>query len=159
MNFEKYFNVILMSTYFRIFVAHTVQSLLFRYFSACHEADCSKIDQKTGIERLINFFADKEKQKHIREVSAMCLSRPQKLCNFLEWREYKIVYKRYASLFFITCVDRTDNELITLEVIHQFVEVLDRYFGNVVCKLWQMLFDVLTIDAYLFCLSASCSSI
>jgi AP-1 complex subunit sigma 1/2 len=62
----------------------------------------------------------------------MCLSRPQKLCNFLEWREYKIVYKRYASLFFITCVDRTDNELITLEVIHQFVEVLDRYFGNVV---------------------------
>jgi hypothetical protein len=77
-------------------------------------------------------FTDKEKQKHIREVSAMCLSRPQKLCNFLEWREYKIVYKRYASLFFITCVDRTDNELITLEVIHQFVEVLDRYFGNVV---------------------------
>ena len=62
----------------------------------------------------------------------MCLSRPQKLCNFLEWREYKIVYKRYASLFFITCVDKTDNELITLEVIHQFVEVLDRYFGNVV---------------------------
>uniref|UniRef100_A0A7S0MP98 AP complex subunit sigma n=1 Tax=Cryptomonas curvata TaxID=233186 RepID=A0A7S0MP98_9CRYP len=78
--------------------------------------------------------SDKEKQKHIREVSAMCLSRPQKLCNFLEWREYKIVYKRYASLFFITCVDRTDNELITLEVIHQFVEVLDRYFGNV-CEL------------------------
>ena len=50
----------------------------------------------------------------------------------MEWREYKIVYKRYASLFFITCVDKTDNELITLEVIHQFVEVLDRYFGNVV---------------------------
>jgi len=31
-------------------------------------------------------------------------------------------------------VDKTDNELITLEVIHQFVEVLDRYFGNV-CEL------------------------
>jgi hypothetical protein len=38
-----------------------------------------------------------------REVSQMCLARPQKLCNFLEWREYKIIYKRYASLFFITC--------------------------------------------------------
>lgn len=27
-----------------------------------------------------------------------------------------------------------DNELVTLEVIHRFVEVLDRYFGNV-CEL------------------------
>lgn len=31
-------------------------------------------------------------------------------------------------------MDKDDNELITLEVIHQFVEVLDRYFGNV-CEL------------------------
>lgn len=31
-------------------------------------------------------------------------------------------------------VDPTDNELITLEIIHHFVEVLDRYFGNV-CEL------------------------
>ena len=27
-----------------------------------------------------------------------------------------------------------DNELVTLEIIHRFVEVLDRYFGNV-CEL------------------------
>ena len=27
-----------------------------------------------------------------------------------------------------------DNELITLEIIHQFVEILDKYFGNV-CEL------------------------
>lgn len=27
-----------------------------------------------------------------------------------------------------------DNELITLEIIHQFVETLDKYFGNV-CEL------------------------
>lgn len=42
---------------------------------------------------------------------------------------------RYASLFFIACVDNTDNELITLEKIHLFVEILDRYFGNVSCHL------------------------
>jgi clathrin adaptor complex small subunit len=24
-----------------------------------------------------------------------------------------------------------DNELVTLEIIHRYVEVLDRYFGNV----------------------------
>jgi len=31
-------------------------------------------------------------------------------------------------------VDPTDNELMALETIHHFVEILDRYFGNV-CEL------------------------
>lgn len=44
------------------------------------------------------------------------------------------MYRRYASLYFIAGVDSTDNELLTLETIHQFVEVLDQYFGNV-CEL------------------------
>jgi hypothetical protein len=43
----------------------------------------------------------------------------------------KVIYRRYASLFFITSVSPGDNELITLEIIHRYVEVLDRYFGNV----------------------------
>lgn len=38
---------------------------------------------------------------------------------------------RYASLYFCMCVDADDNELETLEIIHHFVEILDRYFGNV----------------------------
>lgn len=52
----------------------------------------------------------------------------------MEYNEYKIVYKRYASLYFICIVDKDDNELLTLEIIHHFVEVLDKYFGNV-CEL------------------------
>ena len=28
-------------------------------------------------------------------------------------------------------VDPNDNELLTLEVIHRYVETLDKYFGNV----------------------------
>ena len=31
-------------------------------------------------------------------------------------------------------VDKDDNELIGLEIIHNFVELLDTYFGNV-CEL------------------------
>jgi len=31
-------------------------------------------------------------------------------------------------------MQKDDNELLTLEIIHHFVEVLDRYFGNV-CEL------------------------
>ena len=30
---------------------------------------------------------------------------------------------RYASLYFLACVDDDDNELIVLETIHHFVEV------------------------------------
>lgn len=43
----------------------------------------------------------------------------------------KVVYRRYASLFFVCGISQGDNELVTLEIIHRYVEVLDRYFGNV----------------------------
>lgn len=33
------------------------------------------------------------------------------------------VVNRYASLYFLACVDDDDNELIVLETIHHFVEV------------------------------------
>ncbi|SPO36216.1 probable APS1 - AP-1 complex subunit, sigma1 subunit, 18 KD [Pseudozyma flocculosa] len=46
----------------------------------------------------------------------------------------KVVYRRYASLFFVTGISQGDNELVTLEIIHRYVEILDRYFGNV-CEL------------------------
>ncbi|MCL4153942.1 UNVERIFIED_CONTAM: hypothetical protein GTU68_008693, partial [Idotea baltica] len=49
-------------------------------------------------------------------------------------RNYKIIYKRYAGLFFSLCVDIHDNDLGHLEFIHLFVEVLDKHFGNV-CEL------------------------
>lgn len=52
----------------------------------------------------------------------------------LQFKAYKIVYRRYAGLFFSMCVDVADNELMALEAIHLFVEVLDHYFENV-CEL------------------------
>ena len=64
----------------------------------------------------------------------MVITRKPKMCNFIDYKDYKIVYKRYASLYFITIVDKNENELIILELIHSFVEVLDKYFGNV-CEL------------------------
>jgi AP-2 complex subunit sigma-1 len=41
-----------------------------------------------------------------------------------QFRNYKLVYRRYAGLFFSVCVDANDNELAYLEAIHLFVEVL-----------------------------------
>lgn len=42
----------------------------------------------------------------------------------MQFRNYKIVYRRYAGLFFCVCVDANDNELAYLEAIHLFVEIL-----------------------------------
>jgi len=54
-------------------------------------------------------------------------------CSHLCWCGRVALFRacRYASLYFITFVDREDNELLALEVIHHYVEILDRYFGNV----------------------------
>ncbi|KAL2087759.1 hypothetical protein ACEWY4_016587 [Coilia grayii] len=78
--------------------------------------------------------SDTHKKKVSREVIQMVLARKPKMCSFLEWRDLKIVYKRYASLYFCCAVEDQDNELITLEIIHRYVELLDKYFGSV-CEL------------------------
>ena len=71
-----------------------------------------------------------------RQVHRLIAPRDQKYqSNFVEFRRStKIVYRRYAGLFFCACVDANDNELAYLEEIHFFVEVLDQFFGNV-CEL------------------------
>ncbi|OUM67219.1 hypothetical protein PIROE2DRAFT_66008 [Piromyces sp. E2] len=93
---------------------------------------------RQGKVRLTKWFnsnwTTKERSKIVKEVSSLVLSRRTKMCNVIEYKELKIVYRRYASLFFIAGIDANDNELICLEIIHRYVEVLDRYFGNV-CEL------------------------
>eukprot|EP01094_Clydonella_sp_ATCC50884_P019750 TRINITY_DN3930_c0_g1_i2.p1 TRINITY_DN3930_c0_g1~~TRINITY_DN3930_c0_g1_i2.p1 ORF type:complete len:180 (-),score=60.74 TRINITY_DN3930_c0_g1_i2:233-709(-) len=79
-------------------------------------------------------FTQKERKKAVREIGNKVLGRPDRMCNFIDWKEYTVVYKRYASLYFVFGVDRDTNELITLESIHKFVLTLDRYFENV-CEL------------------------
>lgn len=43
---------------------------------------------------------------------------------------YKFIF-RYASLYFCCAIEQNDNELLTLEIIHRYVELLDKYFGSV----------------------------
>uniref|UniRef100_A0A7N4Q1U6 Adaptor related protein complex 1 subunit sigma 1 n=1 Tax=Sarcophilus harrisii TaxID=9305 RepID=A0A7N4Q1U6_SARHA len=79
-------------------------------------------------------MSDKERKKMVRELMQVVLARKPKMCSFLEWRDLKVVYKRYASLYFCCAIEGQDNELITLELIHRYVELLDKYFGSV-CEL------------------------
>ena len=62
----------------------------------------------------------------------------------MQFKGNKVVYRRYAGLFFSLCVDATDNELAYLESIHLFVEILDHYFSNV-CEL-DLVFNFHKVD-------------
>ncbi|KAH7262182.1 AP-1 complex subunit theta-1 [Fusarium tricinctum] len=89
------------------------------------------------INRLAKWFttlSPKDKAKIVKDVSQLVLARRTRMCNFLEYKDTKIVYRRYASLFFIAGCSSEDNELITLEIIHRYVEQMDKYYGNV-CEL------------------------
>lgn len=95
------------------------------------------LQNKQGRTRLSKWFInidDEEKIKIEREIYRTIILRDTKQTNVIEFRNYKILYKKYASLYFIFCIDLNENELATLEFIHLFVETLDRYFGSV-CEL------------------------
>ncbi|CAX40077.1 small subunit of the clathrin-associated adaptor complex AP-1, putative [Candida dubliniensis CD36] len=111
---------------------------------------------KTRLSKWYQTISQKEKSKIIRELSTIILSRRAKMCNVLEYKDLKIIYRRYASLFFVIGVNSDDNELIGLEIIHRFVEQMDKLYGNV-CEL-DIIFgfdkayhilDELLIDGYL----------
>ncbi|KAJ5162709.1 AP complex mu/sigma subunit [Penicillium coprophilum] len=91
---------------------------------------------KTRLAKWYSPYSDEEKVKLKGEVHRLVAPRDQKYqSNFVEFRRStKVIYRRYAGLFFCVCVDANDNELAYLEAIHFFVEVLDQFFGNV-CEL------------------------
>lgn len=76
----------------------------------------------------------------LHRISQGPLISPTSLCNHdndtdtVHSSDSKVVYRRYASLFFIAGCASTDNELITLEIVHRYVEQMDKYYGNV-CEL------------------------
>ena len=84
------------------------------------------------------------------EIIRKCLSRTEFQCSFLEYRGYKVIYRRYASLFFIvgtvanpyinsdgsssSSKENNENELGLLEFIHTLVETMDKWAGSI-CEL------------------------
>ncbi|KAI9595549.1 AP complex, mu/sigma subunit [Syncephalis fuscata] len=92
---------------------------------------------KQGKVRLSKWYqtlSPRDRNKITKDVTQLVLARKPKMCNIIEYKDTKVVYRRYASLFFMAGIDQDDNELITLEIVHRYVEILDRYFGNV-CEL------------------------
>lgn len=94
-----------------------------------------------GKPRLTKFYdrmSEEKQQQIIRECFQLVSRRSDKLCNFLEAPLFgpgtKIVYRHYATLYFVFVVDGSESELAILDLIQVFVEALDKCFENV-CEL------------------------
>jgi len=61
---------------------------------------------KVRLAKWYTTLSQKERAKITKEVTAVVLARAPKLCNFVDWKDQKIVYKRYASLYFIAGIDQ-----------------------------------------------------
>ena len=92
---------------------------------------------KQGQTRLAQYYETlsiTEKSALEGEIIRKCLIRGESLCSFIEYQSYKIVYSRYASLYFIVGVDKDENELGIVEFVRNIVETMDQYFESV-CEL------------------------
>ena len=95
------------------------------------------LQNRQGKTRLAKYYVpleEDEKHQLETEVHRVVVNRDPKHTSFVEFKNHKLVYRRYAGLFFTLCVDSSDNELVHLESIHLFVEILDHFFANV-CEL------------------------
>lgn len=102
---------------------------------------------KQGQTRLAKYtdssLSSEERHLLEAEIVRKCLKRPDKQCNFVEHRDFRVVYRRYASLFFMVGVDEEENPLAIMEFIHCMVETMDKWFGNV-CEL-DIMFNIETV--------------
>ena len=92
------------------------------------------VQNRMGKARLCKWYVpcdDTERDRQKMEVHRLVTSREASFTNFVEYRNLKIIYRRYAGLFFSFCVDINDNDMAYLELIHLFVETLDHFFTNV----------------------------
>mmetsp|Transcript_14670 Transcript_14670/g.22718 ORF Transcript_14670/g.22718 Transcript_14670/m.22718 type:complete len:178 (-) Transcript_14670:210-743(-) len=97
-----------------------------------------------GKPRLAKFYqsvtSEEIQQRVIRRVFEQISSRPDNFCNYLEgivpeWgSNIKLIYRHYATLYFVFAVDAQESDLGILDLIQVFVEALDKCFENV-CEL------------------------
>ncbi|KXJ13609.1 AP-3 complex subunit sigma-1 [Exaiptasia diaphana] len=95
---------------------------------------------KPRLSKFYQHYDEDMQQQIIRETFHLVSRRDDNVCNFLEGgsliggSDFKLVYRHYATLYFVFCVDSSESELGILDLIQVFVETLDKCFENV-CEL------------------------
>jgi len=66
----------------------------------------------TRVSKYYNFLSLEDRAVLEGEVTRKCIARKESQCSFIEYKNYKLVYRRYASLFFIVGADRSEVRFI-----------------------------------------------
>jgi len=101
---------------------------MIRFLLMVNKQGQTRLSRYYGEER---YFPLDERIALESEIIRKCLLRTANQCDFMELRSFKVIYRRYAALFFIMAVDEDENELAMLEFIHGLVKCLDLYFESV----------------------------
>ncbi|CAJ0929390.1 unnamed protein product [Ranitomeya imitator] len=78
--------------------------------------------------RFYQHFTEEMQQQIVRETFHLVSKRDDNVCNFLEGgsliggSDYKLIYRHYATLYFVFCVDSSESELGILDLIQVFPE-------------------------------------
>ncbi|XP_057955434.1 AP-3 complex subunit sigma [Malania oleifera] len=94
---------------------------------------------KPRLSKFYDFLPVEKQQELIRGVYGVLSSRADSVSNFMAadsifGPDTRLVYKHYATLYFVFVFDSSENELAMLDLIQVFVETLDKCFKNV-CEL------------------------
>ncbi|GMH06317.1 hypothetical protein Nepgr_008157 [Nepenthes gracilis] len=94
---------------------------------------------KPRLSKFYDYEPTEKQQELIRTVYSVLCSRPESVSSFVDadsifGPDCRLVYKHYATLYFVFVYDSAENELAMLDLIQVFVETLDKCFKNV-CEL------------------------
>jgi len=95
---------------------------------------------KPRVNKFYQYYNEAQQQQIIKETFQLVSKRDDNVCNFLEGgsliggSDYKLIYRHYATLYFVFCVDSSESELGILDLIQVFVGTLDKCFESV-CEL------------------------
>lgn len=116
-------------------------SKFYQYFvSVMTDSTCHCYLLLASVKNVLLFQNEDMQQQIIKETFQLVSKRDDNVCNFLEGgsliggSDYKLIYRHYATLYFVFCVDSSESELGILDLIQVFVETLDKCFENV-CEL------------------------
>ncbi|XP_005885252.1 AP-3 complex subunit sigma-2 isoform X2 [Myotis yumanensis] len=96
-----------------------------------------------GKPRLVRFyqrFPEEIQQQIVRETFHLVLKRDDNICNFLEGgsliggADYKLIYRHYATLYFVFCVDSSESELGILDLIQVHYILQEVVMGGMVLE-------------------------
>ncbi|KAL8266109.1 hypothetical protein R6Q59_003453 [Mikania micrantha] len=94
---------------------------------------------KPRLSKFYNYTPLEQQQKLIRSIYSVLCLRPENVSNFIEGSSFlgpdsRLVYKLFATLYFIFVFDSSENELAMFDLIQVYVEILEKCFSNV-CEL------------------------